>query len=185
MGPADSGRHHASRHPTILEGMKGVLRPTELEEDGPEGVDACPQFDVWELADPSQEHLRGRVIVGCVVPLDVGGSIHPERIETQRNVKIPYLDHRLLCSCEVEAVASSSSGAGGVCVEQSHSTDHLGTHPLHLLMRDEVQRVILNILPESQTFGWLQVKTDNPLLGVDLCGDGPKNVCYMILASPL
>ena len=58
-------------HPTRLEGMEGVLRPTEFEEDDPAGEDVCPQLDVWEFAGPSQEHLRGRVVVGGDALLDI------------------------------------------------------------------------------------------------------------------
>ena len=47
---------------------------------------------------------------------------------------------------------------------------------LHQLGLDEVQRVVLNLFPQSQTDGWLPVKTGNPLLLNDLCGDGPKDV---------
>ena len=70
-------------HPTRLEGMEGVLRPTEFEEDDPEG-DVCPQLDVWEFVEPSQDHIRGPVVVGGDAPLGITTAVHPERIQTQR-----------------------------------------------------------------------------------------------------
>ena len=37
--------------------------------------------------------------------LDVGGTIHPERIEAQRRPQIPDLHHWLLCPREDEEIA--------------------------------------------------------------------------------
>ena len=71
-------------HATRLEGMEGVLFATELEQDDTERVDVCPHADVWELPNPCQEHLLGRIVVGGDAALYVGGAVHPEGIETQR-----------------------------------------------------------------------------------------------------
>lgn len=48
--------------PTGPEGVEVVMSPTEFEEDNPEGEDVSLKFDVQELANPSQEHLCGRLV---------------------------------------------------------------------------------------------------------------------------
>ena len=81
-------------HQTSLEGMEGVLGATEFEQDDTERVDVSRNPNVWELADASQQHLRGRIFEGGCAALDVGRTIHPERIEAQRRPQIPNLDRK-------------------------------------------------------------------------------------------
>ena len=51
------GGHHAfpASHESGM--VEVVLPPTQFEEEHPEGVDLCPQVDVGQVVNPSQEHL--------------------------------------------------------------------------------------------------------------------------------
>ena len=118
-------------HPTRLEEMEGVLLPTEFEEDDPEGEDVCPLLDVCAFADPSQEHLRGRVGVGGDAPLDIASALYPERIQTQQRAELTNLDHRLVRPTEDEQVVCLRVRMqDAFVVEPLQPPDHLQPQPL-------------------------------------------------------
>ena len=52
-------------------------------------------------------------------------------------------------------------------------------------MRDVDELVVLNVFTQSQFVCWLDAKNDNPMLVIDLCGEGPQDVFQLMLASPL
>ena len=173
-------------HRMSLKGMEGVLSAAELEQDDTEGEDVSRNPDVWELADPCQQHLRGRILKGGCAALDVGGTIHPERIEAQRRPQIPDLHHRLMRAREDEEV-----GRLQVPVEDmppmhpSQPPRRLESHPLNKLWGDVIEWVVVDILLESQAVGPLHVEAQNPLWIVDMCGEGPEAIGHPILPSPV
>ena len=121
-------------HPARMEGVEGVLSATQFEEQHPEGVEICHHVDVWEAADASQQHLRGRILEGGGAALDVGEAVHPERIEAQRRAQIPDLHHRLLCGREDEEVGGLQVPVEDVlAVKPAQPPHHLESHPLDKL----------------------------------------------------
>ena len=69
-------------------------------------------------------------------------------------------------------------------MQTSQAPRQLDSHPLEKLKGDVVERVIHNLLLQSQEVGRLLVEAENALLVIDLCGDGREDIGPTILQSP-
>ena len=145
-----------------------------------------PPRQFRELADASKQHLWGRIFEGGCAALDVGGVIHTERIEPQRRAEIADLHHWLLRAREDEEVGRLQVPVEDVlAVQPSQPPHHLESQPLDKLWGDVDERVILDVLLQTQVICRLHIDTDDPLLIIDMRGEGPGDVGHPILSSPV
>ena len=103
MGVGDWGGHPTSSA-SHSSGRDGGCPTSHCVRRRPRVRRCLPQIDVWEFADPSQENLRGRIVVRGEPPLEITAAVHPERIQTKRRAEITNLYHRLVRPCEDEQV---------------------------------------------------------------------------------